>query len=560
MFETKQGPMGPVRRAGAMTAFGLSMMVGFSAGGAVAGPVEEAVEAAMRDSEAGRCEEVARRFEAFPQLESRAMLLRGECRVRQQMYPEALADLDLARRLGGLSDAQVGDVELYRGVSLYHLERYQAASDALDDAESLSKDSAQLSLYRGLISLRQNDNERAGRALEEAARLGPAVTEPVASYYAGLAWRGADDRRKAREALARVVELDPDGPWGKEAAKLLESLDPYPFFARLQVGFEYDDNVLLRASGTDLSEDGDKDGRGVWRAQAGIQLYQTGPWTAGLLGSYAGSAHFELTDFDTHYPTVGAFLNHRLAPQTIARLRYDFGYAWVGRSGFLQSQVVQGSFSHTWERAGTTDLVGDLTWNDFRFRNFDQPGTAGAAGQPCVGSPPTQACSSDPSLNERQERDRDGFGIGAAIEHRVLVPLPPGLDAVFETLIARGGYRFGWYDSDGTEWEYFSHVLSAGFNVELPFDMSFDGDFAYEHYDFANPSTFPDAVVANEIYVLRPQDRVEDAFFVEAELEKDLTDQVSVSGRYTYYDNASNRRVYDYRRHVAGAYVNVRFE
>lgn len=520
--------------------------------------LEAAISAAMEDAAAGRCEEVGRRFEAFPELESRSLLLSGECRVRHQRYIEALADLDRARRMGGLSPSQIGDSELYRGVALYHLERYASASAALDAAEGTASDSAELSLYRGLIALRKNDNRIAGRALEEAARLSPGVTEPVASYYAGLAWRGADDRGKARAALARVVELDPDGPWGQEAATLLESLDPAPAFFRLQAGFEVDDNVLLRASGTDVSPDGDKDWRGVWRAQAGVQLLQEGPWSAGLLGSYAGSAHFDLTDFDTHYPTVGAFVNHRLAPQTLARLRYDFGYALVDRDDFLRSHVVQGSLAHTWERAGTTEFVSDLIWNDFRFQNFDVPGPLGA-GPTCGGLPSGPACG-PAGLDESDARNRDGFGVGLALEHRYIVPLPPGIESIAEVLVVRGGYRFGWYDSEGTEWQHFSHVLSAGLNVELPFDLGLDVDAAYERYDYENPSTFPDAETANQLYVLASEDREEDAFFVEAELEKDLSEALSISARYTYYDNASNRRVYDYRRHIAGAYVNYRFE
>ena len=31
-------------------------------------------------------------------------------------------------------------------------------------------------------------------------------------------------------------------------------------------------------------------------------------------------------------------------------------------------------------------------------------------------------------------------------------------------------------------------------------------------------------------------------------------------GRYSYYDISSNRKVYDYRRHIVGAYVNFRFD
>ena len=125
---------------------------------------------------------------------------------------------------------------------------------------------------------------------------------------------------------------------------------------------------------------------------------------------------------------------------------------------------------------------------------------------------------------------------------------------------AGGGYRFEWYDSQGTEWERFGHILSAGFNVELPFDISFDGRGAYERYDYDNPSTFPDSEVVGFTYFLSDQDRADEAYLAEAELEKDITEFLSVSARYSYYDNSSNVRIYSYRRHIAGAYVNFRFD
>ena len=46
----------------------------------------------------------------------------------------------------------------------------------------------------------------------------------------------------------------------------------------------------------------------------------------------------------------------------------------------------------------------------------------------------------------------------------------------------------------------------------------------------------------------------------EAEIEKDLNQYFSVSARWTYLDNESNRKVYDYNRHIVGGYLNFRFD
>jgi len=42
-------------------------------------------------------------------------------------------------------------------------------------------------------------------------------------------------------------------------------------------------------------------------------------------------------------------------------------------------------------------------------------------------------------------------------------------------------------------------------------------------------------------------------------LERALTDWMSVLARYEYTDTGSNTDVYDFRRHIVGAYVRVGF-
>lgn len=531
-----------------------------------AATVEEAVSAARRDVEQGRCEQAYRRLSAFEGLESRARLLAGQCRIRAGLYPEALGDLDRARGSRDLSSEQVGDVELYRGVALYHLERYTEAAAALDSADGLTRDDAQLALYRGLIALRDGDNDRAAPNLESAARLSPSLTEPVASYYAGLAWQGASERAKAREAFQRVIAIDGDGPWAQEAKKLLETTELFPYYARGSVGIEYDDNVILRGGVTQntrsqLDQSGEKDFRGVWRIDGGLQLFSVEDWSGGVTASYSGDAHFDLSQLNTHYPTIGGYLSRRLGPQTVARARYQFGHAWLNEDPFLQSHVGELLLAHNWTRAGTTTLVGEVLWNDVRFKDFNvpdgQPG--GSAGDACVPASPNSACGPN-GLDEARERDRDGLGLGGAIDHRYLLPIPGGLDELLESVEVGGGYRFRWYDAQGDEWTHFAHIFSVGLEIELPLDFRFRSGASYELRQFDNPSTYPDRETVNQLYVLDGEDREEHEINFAAEVEKDLTDHISVSARYAYQENESNRRVFDFTRHIVGGYLNFRFD
>lgn len=202
----------------------------------------------------------------------------------------------------------------------------------------------------------------------------------------------------------------------------------------------------------------------------------------------------------------------------------------------------------------------DVTINDFRFLNDFRLDGPGNTGDPCGFPPGTTVGCSPPGVLERVERDRDGEGYGAAIEHRYLVPVDPRFDDYIESFVLRGSYRISWYDSQGTEWEGLSNIFSLGFNVQLPYGFSFDAQGTYERYDYDNPSTFPDFEIANVQYGLDSSDREEDAAFVETELEKDLNEFLSVTARYSYYSISSNVRVYQYRRHIGGLYLNYRFD
>ncbi|MFK7894374.1 MAG: tetratricopeptide repeat protein [Myxococcota bacterium] len=547
---------------------GLALWLGI-ANHAVAAPVDDAVAAAMKDAEQGRCRAAVDRLASMSGLQSRARLLGGQCLVAAGRYPEALADLNEVRGAKDLSSSQVGDVELFRGVALYHLERYTEATSALDAATGLTAEEAQLSLYRGLIALRSGDNDRAAPALETAARLAPAQTEPVASYYAGLAWQGSSERTKAREAFRRVIAVDgEDGAWGKQAAALLENSKLFPFYVRLSAGAEFDDNVILRGGVTQFSSpevpaasDGQEDWRGVWSIDAGVQLFRHEDWSGGLTASYYGNVHQDLGEFDTHYPTIGAYLANQLDANTVARARYNFGFVWLDNDSFMRTQIVEAALSHTWEKAGTTTILADVLTNDLRFQPAEvRSAEAGADPGECGDATPFFTGCGPDGLNESRERNRDGVGYGAAIEHLYPVPIPVALDEAVQGLNIGGGYRFRYYDAEGDEWEHQAHVLSAVVNFDFPLGIQFRNRASYEFREFENPSTFPDAEVADLEYTLAGDDRSERQFDYTADLEKDIWEGLSVSARWSYTHADSNRRVYSFKRHIAGMYLNYRFD
>ena len=114
-----------------------------------------------------------------------------------------------------------------------------------------------------------------------------------------------------------------------------------------------------------------------------------------------------------------------------------------------------------------------------------------------------------------------------------------------ETLL-RGGAGVSYYDSDGTEYEHLGIAVRLLGRQALPWELLLDVRFTYVHERYENTSIFSP--------VGDPTKRRDDVFFVSASIERPLWRQLKLQLRYRYENDLSNVAVYDYDRHVAGAY------
>jgi len=92
----------------------------------------------------------------------------------------------------------------------------------------------------------------------------------------------------------------------------------------------------------------------------------------------------------------------------------------------------------------------------------------------------------------------------------------------------------------------------AGFYVTLPLEVAWDSWTAFTYQPYERTSFY----ASNQASDPKHRDRI---WEFGTELEKFVAENVSVLGRYRYTDSDSNTSVYDYSRHVVGAYVRVRF-
>lgn len=464
----------------------------------------------------GRCEEALDTLGPDAAEDARAGLLRGQCLIKLRRYGEAVDVLDAARK----RDPDLPGIDLERGIALYHVGDLDAARRALAQARAAGSEDPRLDLYEGLLHLQQAELEEAAIALERARTLGASGVDPVASFYAGVAWAGLREREQAEASLRRVIEEDPDGPWGAEARRLLERRARTPGdggpWALARLGMEYDSNVVLVRTSNLPQDISDKDGtRGTWYLEAGSELFREGDWSGGALVSYDGNAHIEdrVDEFDSDYPVASGWLDYQVDRDTRARLRYDVGFAWVDYDEFLFSNDVTLSGLRTWGRAGETELFVGFDYDNYLYH----------------------------LSNDEEPLDRDGVGVNGGFRH--YMPL------LEDRVVGRVGYSVDRYWADRSQYDLTGQDFVAGFVAQLPLGISWDNEVTFRLELFDDKSIFEPT----------GSDRKDEDWEYETWLSKPITEYLIVSARYSYTDVNSNVSEFDYKRHIVGGYVTIRF-
>lgn len=543
----------------------------------------------------GRCEEalplLAQARQGDPS-DARAALVAGQCELRLKRYPAATATLSEAQRLA----PNDGEVALHLGMARFHDCASKAAcgpqeiagiEQALGAAEPQLSGRPELELYLGILDLLKGRHAQAGPRFQ-AARAGASDRlDPVASYYEGWTAARLGQRAAAREDLQRVIAQHPNSEWAQRAAVLLGGFRdsrPATWWVEGTVGMEYDDNVVLAGSGVQLDPgeiSSQNDHRAVMSLEVGYELLRTPDWTLGVLGTFYGTAHDDLEDFNVQFPGISLWADRRLGDNDLARIQYDFGYAWFGGSEpYLAVQTLTPNFYRNWGTAGITRFLAAVEKRNFLFPTFDVPDGPGAVGGLC---PTSQPCG-PPGVNESSARNRDGWGFHVGFDHTLPIDEFFGRIAVGERMadanpspgerntrfFLRGGYRYHRYSARGSEYSYGGHEARLGVRMVLPLDFSLEITGSYERRDYRNRSTFPDpedlfavrfpsGTVRGLQYGLSGKDRKDDLAEIEVVLERPINDNLTLALRYNYTDDASNVDVFDYNREIIGVYATFRF-
>jgi hypothetical protein len=314
-------------------------------------------------------------------------------------------------------------------------------------------------------------------------------------------------------------------------------------------GPEFDDRPVLLSNGIGTPDEISRDshGAGVWFVDAGAELFDAAGWSGGLAGSYWGAAYSDV-DFDTHAPTIAAWIDRQFGDEMALRLRYDFAYSWVDGDTFATTHHVGPRFFKSWGRGGVTRFRGEYYDYDFHVGLPDVPTPDGTAPLGFCSVPPSLSPCGPFQYSEGDRRDRFGG------EHRIQLEWN-------ETEI-RGGYVYQHYIPDGAEFRNQSHELWLGATTALPLGFALDGNVTFLYQGNRNLPSFPDpdALAPNRVYDLPGIGRRDRIWRVYAALGRPITPHVSASLEYAFTDHDSNLDAFDYDRHRIGGYVTVHFD
>jgi len=379
------------------------------------------------------------------------------------------------------------------------------------------------------------------------------------------------ERAEAEAAFDHVMREFPNTSWAAEALLAREKMQEESeasFWASAEIGFEHDDNVLLRGRGVGLPTEisGQSDQRGFWYVDVGTSTELAIGWNAGVILRYGGSEHHDLDDFDTHAPGGTLWLDRALGDDGDSlRLQYDLDAAIIDNDPFLLSHLVTASFFHAWDDWGHTIVAASATRNDYDYDRFAVPDGINAA-TACDGSPlpvppappPTGPPCSPPGVEEKRETNRTGFGAGASIVQHLPVP--------FDIVVAKngwleGGYAYQRYWANGEEYDLQRHQVSLEAGLELPLSVMLRVGGRYARVLYDSPTIFPDPerVLAGRQYPLGNRKRRETETGVWVILERQLIESMVLSASYRRTRNRSNAEVFDYDRNVFGLSLKVSF-
>ncbi|MFH1594323.1 MAG: tetratricopeptide repeat protein [Candidatus Omnitrophota bacterium] len=232
---------------------------------------------------------------------SNAAFYLGLTYKRLQNYLEAIPHLEAAATLRPIVKNAIPELIDV----LYQSGKIEEAKKWIERAETESINPAQITFYKGLVLLKEEDTEGAIMAFEEAERLDESMASTV-KYYKGIAYMQAQEFKDAREIFRDIVVQQPTTDMAEFANEYMDVLamrekQTRPYGGYIRVAMEYDDNVMSKPLDDALSVGiGDEgDWRQVYNMQGELRFKPTENMRLRGVYSFYGTKQFDLGFYDT---------------------------------------------------------------------------------------------------------------------------------------------------------------------------------------------------------------------------------------------------------------------
>lgn len=398
--------------------------------------------------------------------------------------------------------------------ALYQLNRLDEAREWIAEAEAEGIRPAQVAFLKGLVLMKSEDAEGARVSFEKAKELDKTLAQ-ACNYQIGIAYLKIKNFKEAKDLFNRVILVDPNSTTAYYANEYMSALTAReetmrPLKLSAGISWQYDDNVVLLPSDTDIAETiSDKaDSREVTTASAeydkrfgdrfGIKgqyfLYYAKQNNLGFFDVMSNTFAIQPSIyFDNGLLTFPAGYNHTLvndkaylsSPSTSAI--YNF---MAGKSNMGQAYVKYQYKDYLWapsisdENRTGNDLGGGAGWFFFYAKN-------------------------------------KGF------------------------LNLRYGFTKGW--TEGSNWEHIENRVTATALIPVfdALNLTISGDLTAQ--DFNNSHTIFHVYRKDNVYTL--SSLLAYKFYKDSEIQL----------QYTYVRDSSNINLYDYTRMIYSVGVDVKF-
>lgn len=408
-----------------------------------------------------------------------------------------------------------------------------AGDDALvllDEEIAARPRSSMARFYRGLAWRGQGRLEAADRELRLAAELAPGLrAETLLVRALGLFEQGRDP--EAVTLLQEILRLDPTSETALRARLLLrqrELLDlDSPWRLDAYVGFEWDDNVTLENSESEVVASGSDDVRGVWGLGATLRAW-SGERSRVLLGyRFDQTEHADLGRFDLIGNTGFVSATWRAGERTALRLDalassllLDTEAEYTG--GVLRPAVVH-AFGPGW---GALRVFGQVEIAEYHEDAFAY-------------------------------LERDAWTAGVGLEHF----LPLAAEGSWVSLSLSWQRAFTQEEPDGTtegldgDFDHDSWRARLASRLELPCALRAQVELGYTHDRYHNNNSTHYFTTLGE-----RRRRRDDLLTARVSLGREIVPHVRLEAYWRGSRRISNVDAFDYDKQIVGAVLRISTE